>query len=217
MTKDFDIYLKMLKEKYPPSKLTISLDTNFDASDSWNGNGYLKTVLPYVDILFPNELEAQGIANQLTSGDNASVSNNPNEALEILCRLYPNCLFIVTIGEGGVIAGKGEVLRLEVPIGKQIKKEDILDTTGAGDSFAASFLFEYLVQSNLNNNGDDNNNRLKDIVQNSCQIGNIGGGICVTQHGAVSKHYTYDELKFRQGNDYSTSNKNNNMLDMEKL
>ena len=32
----------MLKEKYPPSKLTISLDTNFDASDSWNGNGYLK-------------------------------------------------------------------------------------------------------------------------------------------------------------------------------
>ena len=85
-----------------------------------------------------------------------------------------------------------------------------------GDSFAASFLFEYLVQSNLNNNGDNNNNRLKDIVQNSCQIGNIGGGICVTQHGAVSKHYTYDELKFRQGNDYSTSNKNNN-TDMEKL
>ena len=189
MSKDFDIHLKMLKEKYP-SKLTISLDTNSDASGLWTGNGYLKTVLPYIDVLFPNELEAQGI----------SKTTNPKDALETLCKLYPNCLFIVTIGEDGVIGGKGKSLRVNVPVGEKIKKEDIVDTTGAGDSFAAAFLFEYLVTCNVNNTNmmNNNNNTMMNIVQNCCQVGNVGGSICVQQHGAVSSHYSYNEWKIKQ-------------------
>src|ERR1700689_815668 len=40
--------------------LTTSLDTNDDPDDKWDGE--LTSVLPFVDILFPNEREAKKIA-----------------------------------------------------------------------------------------------------------------------------------------------------------
>ena len=38
----------------------------------------------------------------------------------------------------------------------------------------------------------------KTIIENACEIGNIAGSLAVQQHGAVAKHYTYNELKHLQ-------------------
>ena len=188
MTKDLDIHLKMLKEKY--TSVTISLDTNFDATGQWTGNGFLQSVLPYVDIMFPNEMEAQGISKQDT----------PGKALETLCSMYPNCLFVMTVGKDGAKIGKGSSLRLDVSPGALV--DHVVDSTGAGDSFAAAFLFQYLVESKLLT---ASNEHYRAVVQRCCQVANIAGGLCVQQHGAVSEHYSYADLRSCQAAQYGGS------------
>lgn len=42
--------LKLIKDKHP--EITISLDTNYDSSETWN----VDALLPYIDIFMPNEV-----------------------------------------------------------------------------------------------------------------------------------------------------------------
>lgn len=44
--------------------MTVSLDTNWDPAENWQSG--LQTLLPFVDILLPNEAEALGISGQTT-------------------------------------------------------------------------------------------------------------------------------------------------------
>jgi fructoselysine 6-kinase len=66
------------------------------------------------------------------------------EELEALARRHRK-LFIVTLGtEGSVALGAGDrILCPAVPV------EKVVDTTGAGDTFAAAFLSEYLVSRDV--------------------------------------------------------------------
>ena len=91
----------------------------------------------------PNEVEFEEIYGEVFNEDNLLLFAND---------LKTNV--VVTLGEKGCAYIKNN--SVEIMNTDTVKA---VDTTGAGDSFAASFLFEYLVQSNLNNNGDDNNRR----------------------------------------------------------
>lgn len=112
--------------RYMKSKsLTISLDTNDDPDDRWEGN--LKEVLQYVDVFLPNEREACKAAG--------------TEDLELAIRELSGRvpLLVVKMGRQGAMAQRGNE-RFTSPA----KLVDAVDPVGAGDSFDAGFLHEYV-------------------------------------------------------------------------
>ncbi|MBA3945607.1 MAG: sugar kinase [Herpetosiphonaceae bacterium] len=105
--------------------LTLSLDTNYDPSEQWNGG--LDEVLPLVDVFLPNEAELLAITRQATLDD----------ALDSLTSQVP--LIGVKLGVKGGLARRGNETVQAAPLPVQVK-----DTTGAGDSFDAGFVYGYL-------------------------------------------------------------------------
>ncbi len=105
--------------------LTISLDTNDDPDDRWDG--VLDQLLEYVDVLLPNEEEACRIARRDTI----------EEALKVLSGRVP-CI-AAKCGPRGALVQVGEKLSRIPPLAV-----NPVDTIGAGDSFNAGFLSAYL-------------------------------------------------------------------------
>jgi sugar/nucleoside kinase (ribokinase family) len=105
--------------------LTLSLDTNDDPEDRWDG--VLEQLLPYLDLLLPNEDEARRIARR----------DSIEEALDVLSARVP--LIAVKCGSKGALVQEG-VRRFTVP-GVSVQP---VDTIGAGDSFDAGFLAAWL-------------------------------------------------------------------------
>ena len=110
--------------------LTISLDTNDDPQDIWGG--VLKDLLKYVDVLLPNEREATRITG----------TDDPETAIRQLSEMVP--LVVVKLGKEGALAQRGKE-RFTSPS----LKVTAVDAVGAGDSFDAGFLHEYLRGSDL--------------------------------------------------------------------
>ena len=138
--------------QYLKSKgLTISLDTNDDPDDRWEGG--LHDVLRHVDIFLPNEREARKAAG----------TEDLEDAVGRLSELVP--LLVVKLGRKGVLAQKGSerftaAAREVVPV----------DPVGAGDSFDAGFLHEYI-------HGAD--------VQTCLRSGNLAGALSTTRPGGT--------------------------------
>jgi sugar/nucleoside kinase (ribokinase family) len=117
-----------LFEQARRARLTVSLDTGWDPEERW-GDGELLDLLNQVDIFLPNASEAQAVAHV----------DNAEEALRELGRRAR--LAVVKRGpEGAMTLGDGEIIYSP---GFQVNS---VDTTGAGDSFNAGFLFAYVVQ-----------------------------------------------------------------------
>jgi len=110
--------------------LTISLDTNDDPQDLW-GDG-LTDLLKYVDVLLPNAREATRITG----------TDDPEIAIRQLAGMVP--LVVVKLGHEGALAQRGKE-RFTSPS----LKVTAVDAVGAGDSFDAGFLHEYLRGSDL--------------------------------------------------------------------
>jgi len=104
--------------------LTISLDTNDDPADQW-GDG-IAEVLPYVDVLMPNEREACKLAG----------TEDFKKAVESLLKDIP--LLVVKRGANGATAftTEEEVSVKAIPV-------EVVDPVGAGDSFNAGFLHKW--------------------------------------------------------------------------
>jgi len=112
--------------RYLKSKgLTISLDTNDDPEDRWEGG--LQELLRYVDVFLPNEREAFKAAG----------TENMEAAVGKLAELVP--LLVVKLGRKGALAQKGS--ERFTAASKEIVP---VDSVGAGDSFDAGFLHEYV-------------------------------------------------------------------------
>ena len=105
--------------------LTISLDTNDDPDDRWDG--VLYELLPYVDILLPNDDEVRRIAKRKTI----------EEALDLLGAIVP--LIAVKCGRDGAVLQQGSRRSLISAV-----TVEPVDTIGAGDSFNAGFLAAWL-------------------------------------------------------------------------
>ena len=110
--------------------LTISLDTNDDPDDRWEGG--LHELLQHVDVFLPNEREAYKAAG----------TENMEEAIDKLSKLVP--LVVVKLGPKGALAQKGS--ERFTAASKEVVP---VDTVGAGDSFDAGFLHEYVLGSDL--------------------------------------------------------------------
>jgi sugar/nucleoside kinase (ribokinase family) len=119
-----------LFEKMRKSGLTTSLDTNDDPEDQWGED--LREVLRYTDILFPNEREAKKISG----------SDTLEEAVSRLSEIVP--LLAVKTGRNGAMAVRaGE--RISLPA----VRVEAIDPVGAGDSFDAGFLHQFVLGEDL--------------------------------------------------------------------
>ena len=105
--------------------LTISLDTNDDPEDRWDG--VLDAILPYIDLLLPNEDEIRRITR----------CNVVEEALDALSSQVP--LIAVKCGSRGCLVQDGPRRTLVPPV-----TVSPVDTIGAGDTFNAGFLAAWL-------------------------------------------------------------------------
>jgi sugar/nucleoside kinase (ribokinase family) len=104
--------------------LTTSLDTNYDPSETWDSG--LSEVLKHTDVFLPNETELLKITcKEQIEAALGQLSSLPTLAVKLG-------------GKGGLAKQKGKVVTassLEVKV---------VDTTGAGDTFDAGFLYGYL-------------------------------------------------------------------------
>ncbi|MFH1927898.1 MAG: carbohydrate kinase family protein [Chloroflexota bacterium] len=108
--------------------LTISLDPGHDPGEKWDSDALL-TLLNLVDIFLPNDTEARAIAQV----------DDTEAALRELAK--PAGLVVIKCGSSGAMTlHDGNVLQSPAfPI-------TTVDTTGAGDSFGAGFIYAHAVR-----------------------------------------------------------------------
>jgi ribokinase len=107
--------------------VTTSLDTNWDPAESWDS---LADVLPNVSVFLPNEEEALAVAGAIADRTVGTL----DEAGAVLSAL--GCRVVVKAGAAGGIAYEGARRSAAAP-GLVV---EVVDTTGAGDSFDAGYL-----------------------------------------------------------------------------
>lgn len=105
--------------------MTTSLDPGWDPDEVWSEDIF--KLLPYVDLLLPNEQEAMNIAHK----------DNIDDALVELRRYSANV--VITLGSDGTLCSSGGQTY-------RTRTYDVtpLDTTGAGDSFNSGFMYRWL-------------------------------------------------------------------------
>ena len=131
--------------------LTISLDTNDDPDDRWEGG--LHELLKYVDVFLPNEREACKAAG----------TDDLENAVQKLSSMVP--LLVVKLGRKGAIAVRGSE-RFVCPPREVVP----VDTVGAGDSFDAGFLHQFVRGAGL---------------QECLKSGNSAGALSTTRPGGT--------------------------------
>jgi len=126
-------HIPELFRRMKSSGLTTSLDTNDDPDDLWDRK-LLEEVLPHVDILMPNDREARKMAG----------SDDLEVALSQLSAKVKT--LVVKLGPKGALAIKGgqRFTAPAVPV-------TVVDPVGAGDSFDAGFLHQFLLGADLAN------------------------------------------------------------------
>lgn len=131
--------------------LTTSLDTNDDPEDRWDLD--LAAVLKSVDVLLPNESEACRLARQ----------EDPETALRFLAEYVP--LVVMKRGVNGAVARRrGEEVKA-CPV-----RTEPVDTIGAGDSFDAGFLHQFIRGMSL---------------EACLRFGNLAGALSTTRQGGT--------------------------------
>jgi sugar/nucleoside kinase (ribokinase family) len=130
--------------------VSISLDTNDDPEGHWGG---LEKVLPHVDVLLPNEREAKRAAG----------TDSLEEALTKLSAVVG--IVVVKLGAQGSLAQRGRERFTRPGV-----KVSVVDPVGAGDSFDAGFLSEYVKGANL---------------ETCLAVGNLAGAFSTTAAGGT--------------------------------
>ena len=131
--------------------LTTSLDTNDDPEDRWSDD--VQSLLKHVDILLPNEREACKLAR----------TDDFEHAADILAGKVP--VLVIKRGAQGAVARVGKDKFVALPPDVQM-----VDPVGAGDSFDAGFLHQFIRGA-----------RIEDCLK----YGNLAGALNVTKVGGT--------------------------------
>jgi len=142
--------------------LTISLDTNDDPDDRWEGD--LRELLRHVDVFLPNEREACKAAR----------TEDLETAVKTLSAWVP--LLVVKLGKKGALAQRGTE-RVVSPA----HSVEVVDPVGAGDSFDAGFLHQYVRGADL---------------KTCLASGNLAGALSTTRPGGTE---AFRDAKLREG------------------
>ena len=133
------------------ARLTTSLDTNDDPEDRWGED--LNEVLQHVDVFLPNEREARKIAG----------TEDLREAVRLLAERVR--VLVVKLGPLGALARRGKEEVTAAPLAVEA-----VDPVGAGDSFDAGFLHQFVRGADLS----------------TClAYGNLAGALSTTRPGGT--------------------------------
>ena len=159
-----DVLLKAL-DQAKANDLTVSFDlASFEIVNQFKSD--LREILKnHIDMVFANEDEASAFT-QLPSSQS-------EESLKILNEFCETA--VVKLGAKGTLLAKNNVtIRSEA-----IPVKEVIDTTGAGDFWAAGFL-----------HGWANNKSLED----SAQLGALMGASVIQNQGGTLSHNQWDEI-----------------------
>lgn len=120
-----DAYLRFLKKIKEETQTTISFDVGWDASGEWNRRIY--ELFPYIDVLFMNQTESLHYSRCQTAREAA-------ESFAEKCGMA-----VIKLGKEGSIAIKDGQF-----FSASSYTVEAVDTTGAGDSFNAGFIYGFL-------------------------------------------------------------------------
>lgn len=116
--------------------VSVSVDPGWDPAGLWDR---ILDVLEWVDVLFVNDAEGAAIAGRITG------AGAPAERHDVLAVLGEWCpTVVVKHGARGATASTGGE-RVTVPA----PAVDVVDSIGAGDSFAAGYLHAWLAAEGL--------------------------------------------------------------------
>lgn len=144
--------------------LKVALDlSNFNIVNGFKG--LLEDIIPkYVDILFSNESEAE-----------AYTGKPAREAVHVLSEMVD--VSLVTLGkEGAIVGSHGNFYSIPAEGGKPV------DTTGAGDNFAAGFLYGQSVGATL---------------EQSARIGSMLAGYVIDVVGPQIPEDKWEQIKLK--------------------
>jgi sugar/nucleoside kinase (ribokinase family) len=133
--------------------LTTSLDLQWDPEDKWEFP--YAEVLPFVDVFLPNESEILRLSGQ----------SELNKALEKI-GVHGNKIVVKRGVEGALCYEKGQLVRY-----KPFLHNRFVDAIGAGDSFNAGFISQFIQGASL---------------EKSMQFGNLAGAINTTAVGGTA-------------------------------
>lgn len=153
-------YLKLLRAVKSLEDVSVSFDVGWDASGEWYEGIY--ELFPQIDILFMNETEAIHYGRK----------ESAEEAVKEFAAAAK--IAVAKLGRKGSIAYSGSEFFQAAPY-----QVTAVDTTGAGDSFNAGFLYGYL--------------RGKTIGE-CLAAGNACGALSVTAYGGNTAFPTENRL-----------------------
>jgi sugar/nucleoside kinase (ribokinase family) len=134
--------------------LTTSLDTNDDPEDRWSTE--IQLLLKYTDILLPNEREACKLAQV----------DDVNRAAEFLAKKVS--IVVIKRGSQGALAQfSGDRFSAFPPM------VDVADPVGAGDSFDAGFVHQFIRGAK---------------VEDCLKFANVAGALSVTRAGGTEAY-----------------------------
>jgi sugar/nucleoside kinase (ribokinase family) len=139
-----------------------SLDAGWDDTENWDYG--IRSVLPYTDIFFPNETEALNITGE-------------SSFMAAAGRLAELCtVAVVKRGKNGACCvSRGEAFSVNA-----IEDAPVLDTTGAGDSFNAGFIYGFLNKFSLDE---------------CLEYGNACGTLCVSVTGGANADLSPERVR----------------------
>jgi sugar/nucleoside kinase (ribokinase family) len=142
---------------------TTSLDTDWDINGQWMKK--LDGALARIDYLMTNDEEAEMLTGK----------SDPREAATELLRRGPKAVALKRGERGAMLATKDGVREFPAC------RVEVLDTTCAGDAFAAGFLLG--VSRDL-------------PLEQSLRLGNAAGGLCTTQisHRGITRLQDVEKL-----------------------
>lgn len=145
--------------------LTVSLDTNFDPTGEWDGG--IRRVLEHVDLFLPNETESQAITR---TGDWRA-------ALDQLAAQVP--VVALKRGAEGAVGRQGALHAQASSL-----RVDVVDTTGAGDTFDSGFVYAWLTGWGL---------------ERALRFGSVCGALSTQAAGGTTAQPTLAEALVRLG------------------
>jgi sugar/nucleoside kinase (ribokinase family) len=142
--------------------LTTSFDTQWDPEEKWDLP--LEKLLPWVDVFLPNIKEFMFLTG----------SNSVDEGIKKI-KNFSN-LIIIKNGSDGAMAWDGKELIQQ----DSFKNENVVDCIGAGDSFNAGFIKEFLN---------------KQALKKCLETGALAGAVNTTRAGGTDAFSNIDTFR----------------------
>lgn len=155
-------HLIEIYRKAKEAGLSTSLDTNDDPEDRWSGD--IQLLLKYVDILLPNEREVCKLAQ----------TDDIAKAAQVLSQKVP--ILVIKRGAQGATAWAETAKFAGFP-----PIVDMADPVGAGDSFDAGFIHQYIRGAK---------------VEECLKFANLAGALSVTRPGGTE---AFRDAQHREG------------------